>query len=125
MPAPAVFALAALVPLAWQEDAPAPPAVAAAVDEATRDAEGELVRHAAGRRADRLRPVVRGETPTGDLATRLKTAMTFKRFGQELRMTVDLASVESPDGDLQRFELLTENPGSARPPPSAPATATR
>ena len=113
MPAPAVFALAALVPLAWQEDAPAPPAVAAAVDEATRDVEASWsVMLLGGERIGYVRSS-EGETPTGDLATRLKTAMTFKRFGQELRMTVDLASVESPDGDLQRFELLTENPGSA------------
>ena len=39
--------------------------------------------------------------------------MTFKRFGQELRMTVDLKSRENEDGDLQSFTLVTENPGAA------------
>ena len=113
MPAPAVFALAALVPLAWQEDAPTPPAVAAAVDEATRDAEASWsVMLLGGERIGYVKSS-EGETPAGDLAARLKTAMMFKRFGQELRMTVDLASVESPAGELQSFELLTDNPGSA------------
>ena len=117
MPAPAVVALAALVPVTWQEDAPAPPAVAAVVGEATRNAEASWsVMLLAGERIGYVK-TSGGETAAGDVAGRMKTVMTFKRFGQELRMIVDLASVESPDGALRSFELLTENPGSA------PATA--
>ena len=58
---------------------------------------------------------VRSEEGEADglVTTDIRTAMTFKRFGQELRLTVDLRSRETAAGDLRSFTLLTENPGSA------------
>ena len=116
MTVPAAAALLALFAPAFQEEPAAPPVagtVAETVAAATDGAEASWSVMLLG--GERIGYVTQssGETPGGDLAGRIKTAMTFKRFGQELRMVVDLATVEAKDGAIRSFELRTENPGSA------------
>ena len=45
--------------------------------------------------------------------TDTETSMTFRRFGQKIAMAVELTTEENAAGELQSFEMVTKNPGSA------------
>ena len=113
MPAPALLlALAPLLP-GWQEDAAAPDAFEPAAVHLGDAADASWsVMLLGGERIGYVK--TQTAAPAGGLvASHVETAMTFQRFGQELRMLVDLATVETDDGALRSFELTTQNPGSA------------
>ena len=60
---------------------------------------------------------VRGETetlpdPPGGTRSASLTAMSFKRFGQDLELSVDLVTEEAANGDLRSFRTVTANPGA-------------
>ena len=51
--------------------------------------------------------------PDGGTRSAVLNDMTFRRFGQELRIAVDTTTEEGPDGTLRAFRCVTQNPGAA------------
>ncbi len=54
-----------------------------------------------------------GEGPEAGVRTEVETSMTFLRFGQAIKMSVELVAEADDDGDLQSYTLVQKNPGAA------------
>ena len=106
-----------LAPLAAGQDAPAPPPAAAAEPaEKVAAAETSWALLALGdERVGTVRTSSEEvETDAGPgTRSRSVTKMVLRRFGQELKIAVDLTADAGPDGSLRGFTLRTENPGAA------------
>ena len=111
----ALALLLPLAPLAAAQDELAPPTTAAA-EEKVAAAETSWALLALGdERVGTVRTSSEEvETDAGPgTRSRSVTKMVLRRFGQELRISIDLTADAGPDGSLRGFTLRTENPGSA------------
>ncbi|NNJ25756.1 transglutaminase-like domain-containing protein [Alienimonas chondri] len=54
-----------------------------------------------------------GENGDASARTEVETNMTFRRFGQTIKMAVELSAEETADGGLRAYTLVTKNPGAA------------
>ena len=54
-----------------------------------------------------------GEGPRAGTRTDTETSMTFRRFGQEISLSVELTMEDGPDGAMRSYEMVTKNPGAA------------
>ena len=111
----ALVPLFLVAPLAAAQDEPAPPTTAAAVEKEVVAETAWALLALGDERVGTVRtsskPV---ETDAGPgTRSRSVTKMVLRRFGQELKIAVDLTADAGPDGSLRGFTLRTENPGAA------------